>query len=184
MTKLRWPVIMAAVFFLLLLSNPTIQAKSASSTSGYDRGWQAYDAGHYAKAFEIWQALAEQGHELAQVNLGAMYDAGQGTAENPAKAFELFLAAAQKGNPYAQNNVANMYAQGRGIPCDRSKAKFWYLKAAEQDLAVAQYGLGMLNASDISKNDPDAHQTLPHEPESMAALRKRLQNSLLIVVAR
>jgi TPR repeat protein len=94
------------------------------------------------------------------------------------------MAAAQKGNPYAQNNVANMYAQGRGIPCDHSKAKFWYLKAAEQDLAVAQYGLGMLNASDIGKNDPDALQTLPHEPESIAALRKRLQNSLLIVVAR
>ncbi|MGD9350106.1 MAG: tetratricopeptide repeat-containing serine protease family protein, partial [Desulfobacterales bacterium] len=160
MTKLRWPVIMAAVFFLLLLSNPTIQAKSASSTSGYDRGWQAYDAGHYAKAFEIWQALAEQGHELAQVNLGAMYDAGQGTAENPAKAFELFLDAAQKGNPYAQYNVANMYAQGRGIRCDRSKARSWYLKAAEQDLAIAQYGLGMLNANDATEKGADASQHL------------------------
>jgi hypothetical protein len=30
----------------------------------------------------------------------------------------------------------------------------------------------------------DALQTLPHQPENMAALRKRLQNSLLIVVAR
>ena len=40
------------------------------------------------------KALADQGHELAQVNLGAMYDAGQGVSENPAKAFELFIAAA------------------------------------------------------------------------------------------
>jgi S1-C subfamily serine protease len=89
-----------------------------------------------------------------------MYDAGQGTAEKPAKAFELFLAAAQKGNPFAQYNVANMYAQGRGIRCDRKQAKAWYLKAAEQDLAIAQYGLGMLNASDVDKNDTDATQQL------------------------
>ncbi|MGD8961321.1 MAG: tetratricopeptide repeat-containing serine protease family protein [Desulfobacterales bacterium] len=160
MTKLRWPMIVAAAVLLLFLTNPIIQAKSASSTSRYDQGWQAYDSGHYARAFEIWQALAEQGHELAQVNLGAMYDAGQGTAENPTKAFELFLAAAQKGNPYAQYNVANMYAQGRGIRCDRGKAKSWYLKAAEQDLAIAQYGLGMLNASDVAENDTDATQHL------------------------
>ena len=160
MTKLRWPLLAAAVLLLLFLSNPTIQAKSASTASRYDQGWQSYDAGHYVKAFEIWQALAEKGHDLAQVNLGAMYDAGQGTAENPTKAFELFFAAAQKGNPYAQYNVANMYAQGRGIRCDRSKAKSWYLKAAEQDLAIAQFGLGMLNASDIMEKDADAAQHL------------------------
>ncbi len=124
MITLRWPMIVSAVCLLLFLSSPTIQAKSASSTSRYDLGWQAYDAGHYAKAFE------------------------------------LFLAAAQKGHPYAQYNVANMYAQGRGIHCDRSKAKSWYLKAAEQDLAIAQYGLGMLNASDVTENDTDATQHL------------------------
>jgi S1-C subfamily serine protease len=156
MTQLRWPMFVAVLLLLLFQSNPTIQAKSASSASRYDQGWQAYDAGHYARAFEIWQALAKQGHELAQVNLGAMYDAGQGTAENPAKAFELFFAAARKGNPYAQYNVANMYAQGRGIRCDRSKAKSWYLKAADQDLAIAQYGLGMLNASDSVEHDGDS----------------------------
>ena len=160
MTKLRWPMIAPAIFLLLFLISPTIQAKSASSAIRYDQGWQAYDAGHYVRAFEIWQALAEQGHELAQVNLGAMYDAGQGTGENPAKAFELFLAAAQKGNPYAQYNVASMYAQGRGIRCDRSKARFWYLKAADQDLAIAQYGLGMLNAGDVTETDRDAAQHL------------------------
>ena len=70
MTKLHWPMIVAAAVLLLFLTNPIIQAKSASSTSRYDQGWQAYDSGHYARAFEIWQALAEQGHELAQVNLG------------------------------------------------------------------------------------------------------------------
>ena len=160
MTKLRWPMFAAAVLLLLFISNPTIQAKSASTTSRYDQGWQAYDAGHYTQAREIWQVLAEQGHELAQVNLGAMYDAGQGTAENPAKAFELFFAAAQKGNPYAQYNVANMYAQGRGIRYDRSKAKSWYLKAADQNLAIAQYSLGMLNAGDVTEKDADAAQHL------------------------
>ena len=160
MTKLRWPMMIAAVCFFLFLSHNLTQAKPATTASRYDQGWQAYDAGQYKKAFGIWQALAEQGHQLAQVNLGAMYDAGQGTAENPTKAFELFLAAAQQGNPYAQYNVANMYAEGRGIRCNRRQAKAWYLKAAEQDLAMAQYGLGMLNASGATEEDTDATQNL------------------------
>ena len=160
MTKPRWPMMVAAILLLLLSPENLIHAKSASSASRYDQGWQAYDAGQYKEAFEIWQTLAEQGHELAQVNLGAMYDAGQGTAENPAKAFELFLAAARRGNPYAQYNVANMYALGRGIRCDRSQAKSWYLKAAEQDLAIAQYGLGMLNAHQAAEKDADTAQNL------------------------
>ncbi len=153
MTQLRWPMTVAAICFLLFLSPNLTPAKSTLSESRYDQGWQAYDAGHYTKAFEIWQALAEQGHELAQVNLGAMYDAGRGTTENPSKAFELFFAAAQRGNPYAQYNVANMYAEGRGVRGDRNQAKTWYLKAAEQDLAIAQYSLGMLNASNAREED-------------------------------
>ncbi len=161
MQKLRWPLIVAAVFLLLILPDNKTSAKSAPSASRYDRGWQAYESGQYENAFQIWQALAEEGHELAQVNLGAMYDAGQGVSENPVKAFELFLAAAQRGNPYAQYNIANMYAQGRGIRCDRSEAKNWYLKAAEQDLAIAQYGLGMLNATGTKPKGPDA--TSNHE---------------------
>jgi hypothetical protein len=156
MQKLRWPLVAAAIIFLLIFFDNKTNAKSAPSASRYDQGWQAYESGRYEKAFQIWQALAEQGHELAQVNLGAMYDAGQGVSENPAKAFELFIAAAQHGNPYAQYNVANMYAQGRGIRCDRSEAKNWYLRAAEQDLAIAQYGLGMLNATRIEQKGPGA----------------------------
>lgn len=160
MQKLRWPLIVAAVFLVLISFDHKTNAKSSPSAPRYDQGWQAYESGHYEKAFQIWQGLAEQGHELAQVNLGAMYDAGQGVSENPTKAYELFLAAAQRGNPYAQYNVANMYAQGRGIRCDRSEARNWYLKAAEQDLAIAQYGLGMLNATRVEHGEPDASRDI------------------------
>ncbi len=160
MLKLRRPLILAAVCFLLILSDHKTDAKSSPTASRYDQGWQAYESGQYEKAFQIWQALAEQGHELAQVNIGAMYDAGQGVAENPLKAFELFFAAAQRGNPYAQYNVANMFKQGRGTPSDQTEAKSWYLKAAEQDLAIAQYSLGMLNASPADPEETDAARDL------------------------
>jgi S1-C subfamily serine protease len=114
-------------------------------------GWEAYEAGHYGEAFSLWQTLAEQGHALAQVNLGAMYDAGQGVTQNLSKAFELFRKAAQNGNPYAQYNLGNMYAEGRGTSRDIDQAKTWYLKAAQQDLAIAQYSIGLLYADAASQ---------------------------------
>jgi len=144
---LNWVPIL---FLFLALTCITPTANSSPAASQMDLGWKAYESGHYEKAFSIWQVLAEQGHALAQVNLGAMYDAGQGVRQNLSKAFELFRKAAQNGNPHAQYNLANMYTEGRGIGRDINQAKTWYLKAAQQDLAIAQYALGMLYADTTS----------------------------------
>lgn len=139
---LTWVPIL--LFLVLACISPT--ANSSPAATQMDLGWKAYEAGHYEEAFSLWQALAEQGHALAQVNLGAMYDAGQGIPEDPSKAFELFRKAARSGNPYGQYNLGNMYAEGRGASRDIDQAKTWYLKAAQQDLAIAQYSLGLLFA--------------------------------------
>lgn len=131
---------------LLVLTFITPSANYSLAATQMDLGWKAYEAGDYEEAFSLWQPLAEQGHALALVNLGAMYDAGQGVKQNLSKAFELFSKAAQGGNPYAQYNLGNMYAEGRGISRDIDQAKTWYRKAAQQDLAIAQYSLGLLYA--------------------------------------
>ena len=45
-------------------------------------GWSAYRGGDYATALREWEPLSEQGHAVAQVNLGWMYMNGQGVPKN------------------------------------------------------------------------------------------------------
>ena len=52
----------------------------------YDAGLEAYDAGDYETAYEIWQPMAEQGDARAQLYLGVMYDNGRGVAYDYAEA--------------------------------------------------------------------------------------------------
>jgi S1-C subfamily serine protease len=144
----------------LVLSLPTVSlaAKSDIAEYQYNRGWEAYEAGRYQEAFLIWKQLTQRNHVLALINLGAMYDAGQGVTENPVKAFESFKQAARTGNPYAQYNLGNMYAEGRGVKPNLEKAASWYRKAAEQDLAIAQYSLGLLYAEKQGATAPSANK--------------------------
>jgi len=139
-----------ALAFLLPVGQ--LSAKLDTEEYQYNRGWQAYETGRYQAAFLIWKQLAQQNHILALINLGAMYDAGQGVPENPLKAFESFEQAARSGNPYAQYNLGNMYAEGRGVKRNLEKATAWYRKAAAQDLAIAQYSLGLLYTEEQGAN--------------------------------
>jgi S1-C subfamily serine protease len=138
----------------LLMSAGQLAAKPDNSGYQYGLGWEAYESGHYLEAFRIWKKLAQQNHVLAQINLGAMYDAGQGVPENPTKAIKYFTPAARMGNPYAQYNLGNMYAEGRGVKRNADIAASWYHKAAEQGLAIAQYCLGLFYASRIDSAAP------------------------------
>jgi len=140
----------------LLLPTGQLAAKPDTTDYQYNRGWEAYETGRYQEAFLIWEQLAQQRHVLALINLGAMYDVGQGVPENPVKAFESFKQAARSDNPYAQYNLGNMYAEERGVKRNLEKATSWYRKAAEQDLAIAQYSLGLLYAAKQGATSPFA----------------------------
>jgi S1-C subfamily serine protease len=147
MQILNKPIASSLLALALLFFAGQLSAKPDTTGYHYNRGWEAYETGRYQTAFRIWKQLAQQNHVLALINLGAMYDAGQGVPENPVKAFEFFNRAARSGNPYAQYNLGNMHAEGRGVKRNIEKATSWYRKAAEQDLAIAQYSLGLLYAA-------------------------------------
>lgn len=109
----------------------------------YQPGWTAYQAGEYAEAKKIWQPLAEKGDPSAQLNLGALYDYGQGVSEDPAQAMHWYTAAAEQGKAIAQFNLGIMYATGRGTLLDYTQASRWYFKAAEQGVTDAQFNLAL-----------------------------------------
>ncbi len=128
---------------LLLGQDRVLAAIQQQPNDAYLQGWKAYDAGQYSQALHAWLPLAEQGDPRAQLNLGTLYDYGQGVGENPSAAVHWYNAAAAQGKALAQFNLGVMYASGRGTIQDYSQAALWYFKAAEQGLSDAQLNLAL-----------------------------------------
>ena len=61
--------------FLMTLSSP-VEAQD------FQKGLAALQAGDYATALQEWTPLAEAGDEVAQYNLGLMYDNGEGVLQD------------------------------------------------------------------------------------------------------
>lgn len=85
----------------------------------------------YANTFYWEQKLANQGHAVAQYNLGVMYDKGYGVRQDYAKAVEWYTKSANQGDAQAQNNLGVMYHNGQGVRQNYRTAKEWFGKACD-----------------------------------------------------
>jgi TPR repeat protein len=99
-----------------------------------------------ARVVATCRRLAKQGNAVAQNNLGALYETGQGVAQDYAEAVKWFRKAADQGNAVAQNNLAILFDDGNGVARDYAEAARWYRKAGDQGLAAAQFELGVAYA--------------------------------------
>ena len=104
----------------------------------FKKGMDLYENQEYAKAAEWFRKAAEQGHAVAQFNLGFMYANGKGVPKNRSKAVEWVHKAAEQGHEDAQFNLGSMYAEGKGVVQDDAKAVEWLRKAAQQGNKKAQ----------------------------------------------
>jgi len=95
-------------------------------------GIQAYKAGDYKKALEMFKPLAEQGDAAAQFNLGNMYLYGEGVPQDYAEAAKWYRKAAEQGDPKAQHNLGLMYLNGEGVPQDYVQAHKWFNLSASR----------------------------------------------------
>jgi len=59
---------------------------------------------NYAEAIKWYRKAAEQGHAIAQKNLGTMYSKGKGVRQNYVRAHKWFSLAASQGNDLAGND--------------------------------------------------------------------------------
>ena len=80
-------------------------------------------------------------YALAQLNLGWLYQNGQGVPKDLGKAAELYQKAADQGDGAA---LGWLYQNGQGVPKDLGKAAELYQRAADQGYAFAQNNLGWL----------------------------------------
>lgn len=100
-------------------------------------------AGEYEKAIKYYEIANQNGHPIAQSNLGFIYENGTGVNKDIKKAFCLYTSSAKKGCVFGQKNLADCYYSGKGVAGNNEQAVFWYQKAAEKNLADAQNMLGV-----------------------------------------
>ena len=106
-------------------------------------GFKAHNLGDYAAALREWRPLAEQGHAMAQNNLGYMYRLGQGVPQDDTEAVKWWRKAAEQGFAQAQFQLGYMYEDGQGVPQDLVQSHMWYSLVASQ---------GSRNATDATKS--------------------------------
>ena len=94
------------------------------------------------KTFLENKAKAEKGDAVAQFNLGACYNKGQGVERDYVEAVKWYRKAAEQGEAKAQSDLGTCYKNGQGVEKDYAEAVKWYRKAAEQNNATAQSNLG------------------------------------------
>lgn len=80
----------------------------------------------YEKTLDEWITLANNGDNVAQYNLGIMYDEGLTAPQDHREAVKWYRLAAEQGDAEAQNNLGSMYLFGRGILQDNILAHMWY----------------------------------------------------------
>ena len=106
-----------------LTGSPAVQAQDAATIPPA--------AQESAPDLQTLLALANQGHPVAQFNLGVKYDFGQGVDKDPAQAIHWYRLAAAQGHGGAQFNLGGMYFEGLGVKRDLLRATMWFALSAE-----------------------------------------------------
>jgi uncharacterized protein len=102
-----------------------------AAAQDYASGLEAYNSGDYATALASWRPLADQGFDVAQFNLGIMYDNGYGVPQNYTQAARWYRRAAEQGHFVAQSNLGQMYGNGQGVQINHILAYMWFAIALE-----------------------------------------------------
>jgi uncharacterized protein len=107
-------------------------ALSGLARADINAAQDAYNKKDYATAFKEFEAMAEQGHALAQSSLGVLYDNGQGVARDYDKAIYWYRKSADQNNAHGQFNLGTMYYMGTGVAKDPVEACKWWSLATRQ----------------------------------------------------
>jgi uncharacterized protein len=141
----------AAVTASLILAT----IRGAAVAGPLEDGVAAVKRRDYATALRSFRPLADKGDDVAQFDLGVLYNKGWGVPRDYVQAAKLYRLAAAQGNADAQYNLGILYDDGRRY----AEAVKWYRKAADQGLGDAQFNLGLLYAKGrgVPRDDVQAY---------------------------
>ncbi len=103
--------------------------------------------GRYKTAVTWYEFLLKQDNVAAQRALAALYDEGNGVAQDYQKAYDLYTKAAEKNDIEAILALVNYYSTGIVVAQDTKKADELYQKA--YDMAEKEANAGNVNAQRI-----------------------------------
>jgi TPR repeat protein len=109
----------------------------------YQSGRVAEAQEDYAEARRWYEKAAAAGEAQGMINLGSLYEAGNGVPQDYAAARRWYEKAAATGNAWAMINLGIMYGTGHGVPQDDAAARRWYEKAGATGDAGAMNALGL-----------------------------------------
>ena len=96
---------------------------SVGWSADFQKGLAAADRGDFATALNEWKPLAEQGNAFAQLNLGVMYNKGNGVLQDFKTAVKWYRLSSKQGDATAQSNLGAMYELGHGVVHNYLKGK-------------------------------------------------------------
>ena len=118
------------------------------------------DKKEFVTAHQLFLDLADKGIAEAQINLGMMFESGQGVPQDFNEAIRWYLLAADQklikaqeklnlllkkaAEPQINLSLGMMFENGQGVPQDFNEAIRWYRLAADQGLIKAQKKLNFL----------------------------------------
>jgi TPR repeat protein len=119
------------IFMLICLAACIRVWGQGSSEEWFDKGVKYYNDGNYTQAIQWFRKAAEQGHAMAQYNLGNRYYKGEGVTKDYIQAAQWFRKAAEQGCGIGQMRLALQYEFGvEGVlEKDENTALYWYEKA-------------------------------------------------------
>jgi predicted aspartyl protease len=140
---------------------------------------QAVRAGD-AQALAQLRTLAGKGDVIAEFNLGAIYQGGDGVPKDAEAAAQWYRKAAEQGYADAQYNLGWMYDAGEGTAKNAAQAATWYRKAAEKGNADAQFSLAAMyeDGRGVAKDANLAVQWYRKAAEQGDAIAKKNLNRL------
>jgi uncharacterized protein len=156
----------------LLRQLESLKGEEAKKNDFQD-GMDAYLQRDYKTAFKNFKSLAGQGHAMAQLQLGELYELGWGVPQDYKEAVEWYRKASEQGEFRASEQLYLMYHKGRGVAKDEAEAQKWghkaskqkqnravkyYRKKAEQGKAFAQFKLGEMfsQGQGVPQDDAEA----------------------------
>jgi len=119
-----------------------------------------------ARDFTVAQLkpLAEDGSQLAQFELGNMYENGRGVLQDYAEAVRWYRLAADQGNANAQSNLGIIYEYGNSVLQDNVMAHMWYnIASANGHGKAAEWRderAGLMTAAAIEKAQAMARECM------------------------
>jgi TPR repeat protein len=145
-----------------------------------------------AEAAAWYRKAADQGHPLAQNELGFFYQQGFGLPEDVTQSLFWYRKAAEAGVASAQFNMGLACLYGTGQVKDEKQSSAWFHKAAEQGDADACQWLAELYVAGqgVTKNETEAYAycllagpNRPRVKEILSGLEKEMPPDKVLVGA-